>query len=666
MSARGELRCFPADQAAGLRRIRRYAVPGWMIERATERRLAGDWRGACAAANVDVALDLAEVAGRWGDDIAAALAEDLRHFVPDLLRWHLPRGGGGRTTLLTDTTVVLARYHPSTPGEGRLTAPYLHITTPAMIDGPQRIALRFGTLKGEETAGVFVRSTQDWRHARHLWDARHTDELRERCGGGADRPPFFHADATPRGRDELPTADPGDADPAARSEWATLLHQQGDFQAAFAAAGLELDPTPPPGAGWLRTDPESLLAGMALNHTVLEPEVRRRQAAGVGGRFLLAPHWKIYILLEPLDTGGLLARIVDRDGFKDVPLLAEALWRRLPDLDLMRAGGVVPEHLHPLVRRALFPAVQVPEGRVGPPGPTAPAPVRVRCRGEWHEVGFRPGSLLRMPHSDEEQQRERALRAFGGAVAGCFAVEQTWTSGTGRLPKALRAQRSELFLRAQHGDTPGVLALLDAGVDPRVRDANGRNLLHVLNLLDHETLLPRLLAEGLDLEARDQRERTPLFVAVNDLGTKALVEAFLAAGARLDVTDDSDRSLAQAVRRYKRRDLAFLRERVEREHPDVGAEWWDEYMDDQEEYYAQDPDEPHEPVDEDGYFMEEPADPVDPDDAEPYFAQDPADPVEADGEEGYFTEDPADLVEPDDDEARFGADEPDHEKEPPL
>ncbi|MFE1885511.1 ankyrin repeat domain-containing protein [Streptomyces diastatochromogenes] len=596
MSSRGELLCLPPDEAASRRRIRRYAVPRWMIERATECRLAGDWRGACAAANVDVTFDLSEVSDHCGDDVAAALDDDLRHFAPDLLRWHLPRVLGGRTTLATDRTVVLARYRPKAPDEGRRTTPYLHLTTPAMIDGPQRIALRFGTVTDEQAAGVFGPNTEDWRSARHLWDVRHTAELRERCGGGTDRPPFLHADATPRGTDELPTAEPGDGDPAARAEWATLLHQKGETQAAFAAAGIELDLTPPQKSGWYQADPERLVGGIALNHTRLEPEVRRQTAEGVGDRFLVAAHWRTYLLLEPTDAGGLLVRAVDRDDVKGEPILAEALWRRLPDLDLMRVGGVAAEHLHPLVREALFPSLQVPQGPVGPPGPTAPAPVRVRCRGEWHEVAFRPGGLLHMPHSDEEQQRERALRAFGGAVAGCFAVEQTWTSGEGRLPKALRAQRHELFLRAQHGDTPGVVELLDVGVDPRVRDAGGRTLLHVLNLLDHETLLPRLLAEGLDLEARDRRERTPLFVAVNDLGSKALVEALVAAGARLDVIDQSELSLAQLVRRYKRPDLAFLRERVEEEHPGVGAEWWDEWMDEQDEYYADEPDDEEEPA----------------------------------------------------------------------
>ncbi|MGQ4375162.1 ankyrin repeat domain-containing protein [Streptomyces sp. SAS_267] len=623
MSSGGELRCFPADEASSRRRIRRYAVPRWMIDRATASRLAGDWRGACAAANIDITFELSEVADHCGDDVATALEDDLRHLAPDLLRWHAPRLLGGRTTLATDGTVVLARYRPKAADENHLTTPYLHITTPAMVEGPQRIALRFSTVENERAAGVFGPGTEDWRSARHLWDTRHTAELLERCGGGTDRPPFFHADATPRGTDELPTADPGVGDPAARAEWATLLHQKGETQAALAAAGIEADLTRPQNSRRL-VALEELLGGIALDHTGLEPEIRRQIAEGVGDRFVIAAHWRTHILLEPAESGGLLMRAVDRDEVKDHPLLAEALWRRLPDLDLMRAGGVAAEHLHPLVREALFPALPAPAAPAGPPGPTLPEPVRIRCRGEWHEVAFRPGGLPAMPHSDEEQQRERALRAFGGAIAGCFAVEQTWTSGEGRLPKALRAQRNELFLRVQHGDTPGVLELLDAGVDPRVRDPKGRTLLHLLNLLDHEPLLPRLLAEGLDLEARDQRQRTPLYVAANDLGSKALVEALVAAGARLDAVDESDLSLAQIVRRYKRRDLAFLQKRVQAEHPGIGAEWWDEWMEEAAERYGDEPAEPDDDVEPDDDPGDEPGDGFAPEPSDE-FADEPGD-----------------------------------------
>ncbi|WP_345150773.1 hypothetical protein [Nonomuraea rubra] len=59
-------RSYPPHEASRLRRIRQYAVPPWMVEQATERRLAGDWRGACAAANVEVTFDLAGIAGTHG------------------------------------------------------------------------------------------------------------------------------------------------------------------------------------------------------------------------------------------------------------------------------------------------------------------------------------------------------------------------------------------------------------------------------------------------------------------------------------------------------------------------------------------------------------------------------------------------------------------------
>ncbi|MGI5163258.1 hypothetical protein ACQEU3_02775 [Spirillospora sp. CA-253888] len=60
-----------SEELEGWSRTRRYAVPRRMIEQAAERRAAGDWRGACAAADVDVEIDPAH--------LTPDLEDDLRH-----------------------------------------------------------------------------------------------------------------------------------------------------------------------------------------------------------------------------------------------------------------------------------------------------------------------------------------------------------------------------------------------------------------------------------------------------------------------------------------------------------------------------------------------------------------------------------------------------------
>ena len=549
---------FSPDEAASWRRVRKYAVPRSMIEQATERRLAGDWLGACAAANVDVDFDLADLTPWLGPQTAARVAQDLKHLAPDLLRWHLPRWLHGRSTLAPGQCVLLASY-AGRPAEG----PHLYATTLRMIDGPQRLTLRFGGI--DERYSRRYGHVQDWRFARHLWDARHTGELLERCGGG-NRAPFRNADGTPRAASELPTQDPGPSDPVGHHEWVTLLCDRGGIEQALAAEGITLDDALRESRHYGRPVME-VLAKQSLALATLEPEVRRLAAAGLGNRCRFTSNRLPLLQLEPNeDAPGLSIRQAEWVGVERAPALPEAFWRRLPDLDLLRFGDITPEELHPLVSASLFPA-RAPQATDGPQSPALrpPAATRVRCRGEWHEVRSLDGRL-RTAHTEEEERRERAMRAFGGPVTGCFAVAQAWTSGTGWLPKALRKQRLEFFARVQQGDTAEVLRLLDAGIDPHIRDGRQRTLLHLLHLLDHETMLPRLLAAGLDLEARDQSQRTPLHVAVGE-GTEALVRALLDAGARTDAVDDGNRSLPYVILHHRRRELRFLYDTVIRDHP---------------------------------------------------------------------------------------------------
>jgi hypothetical protein len=577
-----------------------------MIEQATERRLDGDWRGACAAAGVDVAFDLAGVADEHGDAVAAALEKDLLHFAPDLLRWHLPRLSRGRTTIIPDQVIVLGR-PGAAPDTRRPRA--LFVRTPRwMVNGPQRLTLDFGHawaghiyLETDVRYCAFWRNVlQDWSTARHLWDARHAGELRERSGGDATRAPFFEADGFPRAA--LPAAEPGPGDAAAHTEWVTLLHERGRVEAAFAAAGIGLDTATlevEPYFSVKDVDPLAVFARMPLALTRLEPEIRRLADRSGKNRFWI-PYTQYACILFEAGAAEVRARVmgfeVGRDP-EDAEVLPEACWRRLPDLDLLRDGDTPPERLHPLVRAALFPGRAAADGPIGPPGPEHPAPVRVRCRDTWHEVSSRDG-VLHIPHSQEERRRESSLKALGGAIAGCFAVREAWTSGIGRLPKALRDQRRELFSRVEHGDTPGVIALLDAGLDALVRDGRRRTLLHLLHLLDidagvrvgrperrellhrphlldREGLLARLLAAGLDIDARDAEGRTPLFSAICGHGSPALIQALLAAGARIDLKGEihgEEVSLYRLIELLGRADLDFLVERIEREHPELTEE----------------------------------------------------------------------------------------------
>jgi hypothetical protein len=130
------------------RRVRRFAVPPEMIEAATARREAGDWRGACAAAGVDVDAR---------DKDLAPFADDLRHLAPDLLRWHLPRDLP--TTALADSPVPLAVREDATlvvmpryPGRGN-----------------QRLVLRLARTPSP--------GWESFVDSRERWDARHAGRL---------------------------------------------------------------------------------------------------------------------------------------------------------------------------------------------------------------------------------------------------------------------------------------------------------------------------------------------------------------------------------------------------------------------------------------------------------------------------------------------------------
>ncbi|MDI6104708.1 hypothetical protein QLQ12_39570 [Actinoplanes sp. NEAU-A12] len=487
-------------------RVRRYAVPGWMIAECTEARERGDWRAACAAAAVDVTFASPGPA-----------AEMLAGFAPDLLRWHLPRALGGTTMLDPDRAFVLA---PDGPVHADTVV--LVVRTPPSAEHAQRLtldAVRAGDVEGDV---VFPLPP-------HLWDARRAGELRE----------VARAVRLP------PSADWTEA--WATSEWRFGVRSPGDFHLL-----RRVDPT---------------FAGR---------EVRR--VAAQFGRTSWALWSDAYRRSDVrLEVDGDGVRVVELslgrlqpNPFRAVPCLHLGLLCAPIDLNLLHLGLISPEGLHPLVREALTP--DDPGGPVSSPvtaGFDEEDLVRVRCGGVWHWVGVRAARLELHEHSREERQRELSLRALGGAVTGCFAVAEHWRHG-GSLPKRLRAHRRDLWLRLRHGGTRVLLALLDAGLDPHVRDGAGRTLLHELGRFD-VSVLPRLLAEGLLVNARDRDGNTPLFLAVSRRWPTPMVTALVDAGASPHIVNRNRMSVLDQCGVMESRDdlapewaaaIAYVREKA--------------------------------------------------------------------------------------------------------
>ncbi|MGH3264932.1 MAG: hypothetical protein ACRDNS_23400, partial [Trebonia sp.] len=170
---------------------RRYGVPPTMIEAAIERRSAGDWRGACAAADVECFFDPEAIRCRCGTEVATALLDDLRTLAPDLLRWHLPRYAHGPGRLLAGLLVPLAEYGGAGIGFT------LAAATPGFaLKAGERIVLtllktgssdtRSGADAGVNAVLQAVRrryaERYDLRRYRMFWDAACATGLRELCG----------------------------------------------------------------------------------------------------------------------------------------------------------------------------------------------------------------------------------------------------------------------------------------------------------------------------------------------------------------------------------------------------------------------------------------------------------------------------------------------------
>ncbi|MER5727179.1 hypothetical protein ABT084_02285 [Streptomyces sp. NPDC002138] len=398
-------------------RVREYAVPPSMIETATARRRAGDWAGACAAARIDVDVLPRAVARAHGTELAARLRADLRHLAPDLLRWHMPRVTPDGL-LRPGLTLTLARYE-ATGADGPYALHLVARTPPAWADAGQRISL---ALWGGPRPAAGARS-HPHPHPRprprfrldlhrHLWDARRTDEFRIRSG--ADRPPADRAAAP----------DPGPLPPG--RPWATRRW----------AAEAEL---------LLRAE------GRATGTVTVRLGALDRLDLYVDGD---AERDRFRYRLRDRDESA--------DGAAAVPVLPDAATWVPPDLELLRAGLIPADRLHPLVASALVPGSS-PDPTASPAAAArradgGAAPRVVDCRGARHRIGLVDGVLAPLDHDPAEIRREELLVALTGTPLPCLREIDL----AHRRPDCLAGVRERL----DHGDTAGALAVVEDLLGP--------------------------------------------------------------------------------------------------------------------------------------------------------------------------------------------------------
>jgi len=140
-----------------------------------------------------------------------------------------------------------------------------------------------------------------------------------------------------------------------------------------------------------------------------------------------------------------------------LPVLPEAAARALPDLELLRAGLVAADRLHPLVATAL--AAAASGSAAGPePAPQPGNPHRVECRGEVHRIALRDGVLAAIDHDPAQLRREELLVALGGPALPCLRA----IDAVHRDPEALPAVRE----RIGHGDVAGALNVVEGLLGP--------------------------------------------------------------------------------------------------------------------------------------------------------------------------------------------------------
>ena len=504
------------------------APPG-MVAEATAARLAGDWRGACRAAQVDVQLDLGQVTRRFGAAEAARIEADLAGFAPDYLRLHLRYDD--ELALWPHGQVLLSRRPEPFARPGRIrhqATPVLLVTLPSSGTVAQRLTLRVADL--DTLAGTWD-DLPAW-----AWHADAVADRRWAYGASESRLPWH------------PAAGAGDSpSPADRAgEFERLLapvpleqigdvFRSGGVDTGQRAARLHVS------YGLRRLQPMlPLLAAearrLAHRYGAVLPRTNGRLSFGL-------PEY--FTVLTVTATGALVlaTQRPDHSGPGPAGIAVSAPL----DAALLRWGTLTPEQLHPLVQEALFP------GRPAQWQPALPDPytnVLVRCGKDWHTVEVAGASLLTPHHDDAEVRRQLLVERLGGRPNGCTAALKAFRTGKKPIPKDVRRARQRIVARAFHGDTEAVLTDLGAGTDPLLRFPDGRTFMHLLAHVDHRRVLPLLLRAGFALEDRDRHGQTPLHAAALS-NAEPVMAALIEAGADRRAVDADGLTAAALLARAR-------------------------------------------------------------------------------------------------------------------
>lgn len=458
----------PRRQAAVA--ARRYGVPPTMIATAARHRAVGDWRGACAAADIVVRVKPDALRRRYGAVLTERLLGDLQGLAPDLLRWHLPRCGHGSGELLAGLFVPLADYADEATGRNVLT---LAAATPqCALDAGQRIILT--VLEHGSGPGRFADTDAVTRALRLGVRSKAADRyslVRHRM--------FWHADDAPGLRRYLDATD--------EQREITRLQDEGRVVEAWQAAGFELlgasqdaamprkqTMTPkltmtPKQTRWLTALPVALpgLLDRARELSSREGSVVLRSGSGA-------------IVLSGLRGAAdrPRAQAVESRDARGIPTLPTAAWARPVDIDLLRVGALRPHELHPLVAAALLdgpvPAAPEPDEwlyRTVPfieethQSPDAVTTLWIQCGPAKHRIGRVDGVWQPLDHAGHAE-REAFLAMLGGPENPCRQAARHLATGRHVIEligALIRHGRTEEVRRVlhDHADAEAVLDRLE-------------------------------------------------------------------------------------------------------------------------------------------------------------------------------------------------------------